>query len=138
MTHSALPSSLQMKHGAYSMGGKAECRVERRKPICLKKTLCPAFKNKKNTDCVFFDCRVVVHKEFVPKGQTVNQDVCIGILQRSCKSCVQQGSGSSYTTMCGRTGHYPSNFCQYIKSLCCYTRHILLICHPVIFSYTHN
>ena len=29
----------------------------------------------------FFDCRGVVHKEFVPQSQTVNQDVYKGVLQ---------------------------------------------------------
>lgn len=45
-------------------------------------------------------------------------------------SCGQQGSGSSYMTMCGRRQHYLSkNFCQYIKSLYCHTYHILQISH---------
>jgi hypothetical protein len=30
-----------------------KCRVERHKPTCLKETLHPAFKKKKNVDCVF-------------------------------------------------------------------------------------
>lgn len=66
------------------------CRVERHKPTCLKETLHPALKIKEKKKekkimmlTVFFDCR---GKEFVPKGQTVNQDVYIGVLQRSCNS----------------------------------------------------
>ena len=43
-------------------------------------------------------------------------------------SCRPQGSGSSYTIMCGCIWRYPSKFCQYIKSLYCYKHQILIIC----------
>lgn len=86
LTHSALPSSLIMKHGAYSkthkqkhkmQSGETQTHLPQRNPLpthffffFLKLT-------------VFFDCR---GKEFVPNGQTVNQDVYIGVLQHSCNS----------------------------------------------------
>jgi len=48
--------------------------------------------------------------------------------------CGQQGSGPSYTTMHICSQHYLSkNFCQYIKSKCCCMRHIVQICHHLIF-----
>jgi len=66
MTHSALPSSLVMKHGAYSkthkqkqkiQSGEAQAHLPQRNPLL---SLFFFFKEKRLT--VFFDCR---GKEFV-------------------------------------------------------------------------
>jgi hypothetical protein len=73
--------------------------------------------------------------------QTVNQDVykvCYSVYRTVfdvvASSCGRQESGSSYTKMRHRIRHFRSkNARQYIKSLNCYMRHILQICHLAIF-----
>jgi hypothetical protein len=87
---------------------------------------------------VFFDCR---GKEFVPEGQTANQDVYRGVLQHSILSPWVLGNRevvpptwqcvATYSIIC-------QIFVSIIKSLYCCISHILLICHLVIFSYSHD
>jgi hypothetical protein len=53
ITHSALPSSLKMKHGTYSTTHKQKyikCRVERHELNCLNEILCPTFASKNNVE----------------------------------------------------------------------------------------
>lgn len=78
--------------------------------------------------------------------QTVNQDVCKGVLEHlheniwCCRPKLRAaGKCSGYMTTRGCVQHYPSkNFCQHIKSLYCCVHHILQICHLAIFSYFHD
>jgi hypothetical protein len=55
ITHSALPSSLEMKHGACCMtqNKKTKRRVERHELTCLKEILRPAFASKSNVYCFY-------------------------------------------------------------------------------------
>jgi len=53
MTYSAVPSSLKMKHDAYSTPRKkktTKCRPARHKLTCLEENSCHAFENKYNAD----------------------------------------------------------------------------------------
>jgi hypothetical protein len=60
-------------------------RVGTYKLTCIEEVLCPAFENKTKKlfiAFVYFNCRFLVQKEFLPQIQTVNQDVYTGVQQR--------------------------------------------------------
>jgi hypothetical protein len=48
----------------------------------VKENEVAAIDNKHDENLFFFDARVIVHHEFVPQGQTVNQEVYISVLRR--------------------------------------------------------
>ena len=58
--------------------------MEGHKLTCLKSHAQPS--KTKTMLTAFFKCRGVVHKEFVPQGQTVNQDVYKGVWHCLCES----------------------------------------------------
>jgi len=75
-----LPSSLFMKHGAYSATHKQKTKrkVERHKLACLEEASCPDFGRGL---IAISHCWGVVHKKSVPQSQTINLDVYKGPLQ---------------------------------------------------------
>jgi hypothetical protein len=48
----------------------------------IKESEVAAIDNKDDDNCFFFDARSIVCHEFVPQGQTVNQEVYISVLRR--------------------------------------------------------
>jgi len=55
----------------------------------------------------FFDANGIVHLEFIPNGQTVNQAFYLQVLKRlhdtNAPSCGKAGSGGFTTTTCKHT-----------------------------------
>lgn len=64
MTYSAFPSSLKMKHGAYSTPLKQKDQEQTGSPAPKKACTLPSKTNKMLM--AFFDCRSVMHKVCVP------------------------------------------------------------------------
>ena len=59
-----------------------ECRVGGAK---LSKTKETAISKIASEDGFFFNAEGVIHREFVPEGQKVNAEFCVGVLDRLLK-----------------------------------------------------
>jgi len=50
-----------------------------------KETAISKIASEDDVNCFFFDAEGVIHREFVPEGQKVNADFCVGVLDRLLK-----------------------------------------------------
>ena len=93
----------------------------------------------------FFDCRCVVHKKFVPQGQTVNQDVYKGV-QQSLRESIRRrfpelwAAGKCFLLHDNARPYMALSFTEFLSvhETTLHMRHILQICHINFFFYSHG
>ena len=91
--HRTMPCSSTVSLPRMNMGfplrpsdQEAKCRMVVNGFSTVKESEAAAIDNKDFDNRFFFDARVIVHHEFVPQGQTVNQEVYISALRRMRKT----------------------------------------------------
>jgi len=94
----------------------------------------------------FFDSEGIVHHQYAPDGQTINEEFYVEVLRRLRESVRRKdrknggmATGSCTTTMRPHTLHILcSSFCPNTAPLSSSSRHTHQISHRLIFSYSQG